>query len=55
MGFMSFVKSIGNKIFAKPKEASVKISSHIEENNPGIKNLKVDFNDGVVSLSGEAD
>jgi hypothetical protein len=40
MGLMSFVKSVGNKIFAKPEEASVKISSHIEEDNPGIKTLR---------------
>jgi nucleoid-associated protein YgaU len=55
MGLMSFVKTIGNKIFSKPEEASAKISSHIEEDNPGIKNLQVDFKDGVVSLSGEAE
>jgi nucleoid-associated protein YgaU len=55
MGLMSFVKTIGNKIFSKPEEASAKIASHIEEDNPGIKNLQVDFKDGVVSLSGEAE
>jgi nucleoid-associated protein YgaU len=55
MGLMSFVKSIGEKIFHKPEEASASISSHIEKNNPGIKDLKVDFNDGAVTLSGEAE
>ena len=55
MGLMSFVKGIGEKIFFKPEEASAKISSHIEQDNPGIKNLKVDFKDGAVALSGEAE
>ena len=55
MGLLSFVKDIGNKIFSKPDEAPEKITSHIEEDNPGIKNLQVNFDDGVVSLSGEAE
>jgi nucleoid-associated protein YgaU len=55
MGLLSFAKSIGKKLFAKEAEASEKISSYIEEDNPGVKNLEVTVEDGVVSLSGEAD
>lgn len=55
MGLFDFVKGIGNKIFSQEDEASGKIKQHIEENNPGIKDLDIQFNDGTVSMSGEAD
>lgn len=54
MGLLTFAKNIGNKLFSKPEEAPEKISSHIEEDNPGVNNLKIDFDNGVVSLKGEA-
>ncbi|RUM36763.1 MAG: peptidoglycan-binding protein LysM [Desulfobulbus sp.] len=55
MGLLSFAKSIGKKLFAKEAEASEKISEYIEEDNPGVKNLEVSIEDGVVSLKGEAE
>lgn len=55
MGLLSFAKNIGKKLFHKESEAPEKISSYIEEDNPGIKNLKVRIENGVVSLKGEAD
>ena len=55
MGLFDFVKDIGNKIFSKEDEAPEKIKKHIEESNPGIKDLDIQFNDGTVSMSGEAD
>ena len=55
MGLFDFVKGIGNKIFSQEDEAPVKIKQHIEESNPGIKDLDIQFNDGTVSMSGEAD
>lgn len=54
MGLLSFAKNIGKKIFFSPEEASAAIKAHVEEDNPGISNLKVVVEDGVVSLSGEA-
>jgi len=55
MGLFDFVKEIGNKIFNRDAEAAEKIKKHLEENNPGIKNVGVAYEDGVVSLSGDAD
>ena len=55
MGLISFAKNIGKKIFFSPEEASAAIKAHVEEDNPGISNLEVVVDDGVVSLSGEAE
>ena len=54
MGLLSFVKSIGKKLFHREEEASEKIAAYIEEDNPGIENLRVEVKDGVASLSGKA-
>src|SRR5210317_1819138 len=55
MGLFDFVKGIGNKLFNKEAEAAEKIKEHIEQDNPGIQGMNVEFNDGVVSITGEAD
>ncbi len=55
MGLLSFAKSIGKRIFNKEAEAAPAIKAHIEEDNPGVSNLGVNIEDGVVSLSGEAE
>ena len=55
MGLFDFVKEIGNKIFNRDDEAAEKIKKHLEDSNPGIKNVGVTYEDGVVSLSGDAD
>jgi len=55
MGLFDFAKDIGRKLFSKESEAEEKIREHIEQDNPGIKDLKVAYNDGVVSLSGTAE
>lgn len=55
MSLLSFAKSIGKKLFNHEAEAAENITSYIEEDNPGVKNLQVTIEDGVVSLSGEAD
>ena len=54
MGLFDFIKDIGQKIFNRDEEAAENIKKHIETTNPGITGLEVSFNDGVVSLSGEA-
>lgn len=54
MGLFDFVKEIGHKLFSKEDEGSSAIRTQIEQNNPGIEGLKVDYNDGVVSISGTA-
>jgi nucleoid-associated protein YgaU len=55
MGFFDFAHNIGKKLFGSEEEAPEKIKSHIEEDNPGIKNLEISVKEGVVELSGEAE
>jgi nucleoid-associated protein YgaU len=55
MGFFAFAHNIGKKLFGSEEEAPEKIKSHIEEDNPGIKNLEISVKEGVVELSGEAE
>lgn len=54
MGLFDFAKNIGKKLFGKEEEAPQKIKDHIEGDNPGVENLEVAVNDGVVTLSGTA-
>jgi len=55
MGLLNFAKGIGKKLFNNEAEASDKIVSYIEEDNPGVNNLQVTVEDGVASVSGEAE
>ena len=55
MGLTDFVKDVGKKIFGQADEASGKIKDYMEAENPGIKDLGVNFQDGVVTLSGVAE
>lgn len=54
MGLFDFVKEIGHKLFNRDEDAAEKIKKHIEEANPGISGLGVEFKNGVVSISGQA-
>ena len=55
MGLFDFVSDVGKKIFGNSAEASEKIKDYMETQNPGIKDLGVNFQDGVVTLSGTAE
>ncbi len=55
MGLFDFFKDFGEKIFGSEDEAAEKIKANIEASNPGIQDLNVAYNDGVVELSGTAD
>lgn len=55
MGLFDFVKEIGHKLFNRDEDAAEKIKKHIEEANPGISNLGVEFKNGVVFISGQAE
>lgn len=55
MGLFDFAANIGKKLFGKDDEAPEKIQDHIAADNPGIDDLGVEFNDGVVTLSGKAE
>jgi nucleoid-associated protein YgaU len=54
MGLFDFVKEIGRKLFNRDEEAAEKIKKHIEESNPGIEGLQVEFKNGIVAISGQA-
>lgn len=54
MGLFDFVKDVGKKLFGHEAEASAKIREEIEKDNPGIKDLEVSYQNGVVSLAGDA-
>ncbi len=56
MGLFDFAKDFGNKIFGKDDDdASEKLQAYIEEDNPGIEGLTVNVEDGVATISGEAE
>ena len=55
MGLFDYAKDMGRKLFGDDDEAAVKIEEHIRADNPGIEDMGVTFEDGVVSLSGKAD
>ena len=48
MDLFGFAKDIGRRIFNKDEEAAEKIKELIEANNPGVENLEVEFDNGVV-------
>ena len=54
MGLFDFAKDIGKKLFGKDDDAAEKISQHIQESNPGVDPLSVNYDDGKVTLSGQA-
>ena len=55
MGLFDFFKDMGEKIFGSEDEAAEKIKENIEASNPGIQDLNVTYNDGVVELTGTAE
>ena len=54
MGLFDFAKDMGKKLFDRDEDASSTIKAALEEDNPGIEDLDVTFEDGKVSLSGRA-
>ena len=55
MGLFDFLADTGKKLFGKEDDAAEKIRQDIEADNPGVQNLGVDYQEGVVTLSGNAD
>ena len=54
MGLFDFAKDLGRKLFDRDDDAPAEIARHIQEDNPGIDDLKVAFKEGVVDISGKA-
>lgn len=52
MGLFDFVKDIGKRVMNSDEGAAEKIKEAIEANNPGVKNLDVSFERGIVTLKG---
>ncbi len=56
MGVFDFLGTVGAKIFGKGKKEAEAIEDLINKDLPGkIQNLKAEFNDGTVTLSGVCD
>ena len=54
MGLLDFAKGMGKKLFDRDDEAPAKIKAALEEDNPGIDGLDVDYSGGKVILKGTA-
>ena len=55
MSLFGFAKDIGRKVFGKESEADQKVREMLEADNPGIRDLDVKYQDGVVTLAGSSD
>ncbi|MGB5569000.1 MAG: peptidoglycan-binding protein LysM [Sedimenticolaceae bacterium] len=54
MGLFDFAKDLGKKLFGSNDDPAEKIEESIAAANPGVEDLGVTFEDGVVHLSGKA-
>ena len=54
MGLFDFAKDLGKKLFGSGDDPAQKIEQSIAAANPGVDDLGVTFEDGVVHLSGNA-
>ena len=54
MGLFDFARDLGKKIFGGDDDPAEKIKASIADQNPGVEDLGVRFDDGVVHLSGKA-
>lgn len=54
MGLFDFAKDLGKKIFGGNDDPAEKIKDSIAAANPGVDDLDVKFEDGVVHLGGKA-
>ena len=54
MGLFDFVKDIGKKIFNKEEDAPEALKQHVEKDNPGVENLKIEVKEGVATIKGDA-
>ena len=52
MDLFGFVKDVGRRLFDKDEEAAEKIKQHILASNPGVADLEVSFENGIVGLKG---
>jgi len=55
MSLFGFARDIGRRLFNQDEEAAEKIEKMISDNNPGVNNLDVKFDDGNVTLCGDCE
>ncbi len=55
MGLFDFATDMGKKLFGGDDDPAEKIKESIDNNNPGITELSVGYNEGIVDLGGKAD
>lgn len=53
MGLFDFAKDVGRQLFDTDAEAADNIKQHLEVKLTGIKNVEVDFDDGVATICGD--
>jgi phage tail protein X len=52
MDLFGFVKDVGRRLFNRDEDAAQKIRQHILASNPGVADLEVTFDNGIVGLQG---
>jgi nucleoid-associated protein YgaU len=55
MGLLDFARDVGRQIFDTDAEAADNIKQHLEIQMTGIKNVDVQFDDGVATICGDCD
>ena len=55
MGLLDFARDVGRQLFDTDAEAADNIKEHIEIKTTGVRNVKVDFDDGVATVCGDCD
>lgn len=55
MGLFDFAKDVGRQLFDTDAEAADNIKQHLEVKMTGIRNITVDFDDGVATVCGDCD
>lgn len=52
MSLFGFAKDVGRRLFNRDEDAAEKIKEHILAHNPGVEDLAVTYERGIVGLSG---
>jgi nucleoid-associated protein YgaU len=55
MGLLDFARDVGRQLFDTDAEAADNIKQHIEIGMTGVKDLTVEFDDGVATICGNCD
>lgn len=55
MGLFDFAKDVGRQLFDTDGEAADNIKQHLEIKMTGIRNIEVEFDDGVATVCGDCD